>query len=39
MDREKINWEKIIKEGNVVRVREFDDMAREYGVYHERRGT
>ena len=31
MDREKINWKAIIKEGNIVKVREFDDMRREFG--------
>ena len=31
MDRDKINWKNIIKENNVVRVREFDDMEEEFG--------
>ena len=31
MDRSKIDWKNIIKEGNVVRIREFDDMAKEFG--------
>ena len=36
MDRSKINWSVVIKEGNVVRIREFDDMKREFGVSYER---
>ena len=32
MEREKINWSKIIKEGNIVKVRQWEDMAKEYGV-------
>ena len=32
MNREKINWKAIIKEGNIVKVRQFDDMKREFGV-------
>ena len=31
MDRSKIDWSIVIKEGNVVRIREFDDMAKEFG--------
>ena len=31
MEREKINWKGIIKEGNIVKVRQFDDMAEEFG--------
>ena len=31
MEREKINWKNIIKEGNIVKVRQFDDMKREFG--------
>ena len=31
MEREKINWSEIIKAGNTVKVREFDDMAEEFG--------
>ena len=33
MNREKINWSEIIKEGNIVKVREWDDMAKEFGVF------
>ena len=36
MDRSKINWSVVIKEGNVVRIREFDDMKREFGTYYKR---
>lgn len=32
MERERINWKEIIKEGNIVKVREWDDMAKEFGV-------
>ena len=32
MEREKIKWHKIIKAGNIVKVRQWDDMAKEYGV-------
>lgn len=35
MDRKLIDWGNVIKEGNVIRIREFDDMAREYGTYYE----
>ena len=31
MNREKIKWHKIIKADNIVKVREFDDMAEEFG--------
>ena len=31
MEREKINWKEIIKAGNIVRVRQWDDMKREFG--------
>ena len=31
MNREKIKWHEIIKEGNIVKVRQWDDMAKEYG--------
>ena len=33
MNREKINWSEIIKEGNIVKVREWDDMAKEFGIF------
>ena len=33
MEREKINWKEIIKEGNIVKVREWDDMAKEFGEF------
>ena len=33
MDREKINWKEIIKEGNIVKVRQWDDMAKEFGEF------
>lgn len=29
--REKINWKEIIKVGNKIRIREFDDMEKQYG--------
>ena len=32
MEREKINWKEIIKENNIVKVRQWDDMKREFGV-------
>ena len=32
MERERINWKGIIKADNIVKVREFDDMKREFGV-------
>ena len=31
MNREKIKWHEIIKAGNIVKVRQFDDMAEEFG--------
>ena len=31
MDREKINWKSIIKAGNTVKVRQWEDMKKEYG--------
>ena len=31
MKREKINWKEIIKAGNIVKVRQWDDMKREFG--------
>ena len=31
MEREKINWGSVIKVGNKVRIREFDDMEKQYG--------
>ena len=31
MEREKINWDEIIKVGNKIRIREFDDMEKQYG--------
>ena len=36
MERERINWSGIIKENNIVKVRQFDDMKREFGVSYER---
>ena len=32
MERAKIKWHKIIKAGNIVKVRQWGDMAKEYGV-------
>ena len=32
MEREKINWSEIIKEGNIVKIRQWDDMKKEYGI-------
>ena len=32
MEREKINWKNIIKENNIVKIRQWDDMKREFGV-------
>ena len=32
MNREKINWSEIIKADNIVKVRQWDDMKREFGV-------
>ena len=34
--RERINWSGIIKENNIVKVRQWDDMAKEFGTYYER---
>lgn len=34
MEREKINWKEIIKEGNIVKVRQWDDMEEEFGSYY-----
>ena len=34
MNREKIKWHKIIKAGNTVKFRQWDDMAKEYGEYY-----
>ena len=31
MDRELINWGSVIKVGNKIRIREFDDMEKQYG--------
>ena len=31
MNREKIKWHEIIKAGNIVKVRQWDDMAEEFG--------
>ena len=31
MEREKINWGSVIKVGNKIRIREFDDMEKQYG--------
>ena len=31
MEREKINWGSVIKVGNKFRIREFDDMEKQYG--------
>ena len=31
MERENINWKGIIKVGNKIRIREFDDMEKQYG--------
>lgn len=36
MERERINWKEIIKEGNIVKVRQWDDMEEEFGVSYER---
>ena len=33
MEREKINWKEIIKEDNIVKVRQWDDMAEEFGEF------
>ena len=36
MERERINWSGIIKENNIVKIRQWNDMAKEYGTYYER---
>ena len=36
MERERINWSGIIKENNIVKIRQWDDMAKEYGISYER---
>lgn len=36
MERERINWSGIIKENNIVKVRQWDNMAKEYGISYER---
>ena len=36
MNRENIYWKAIIKEGNIVKVRQWDDMINEYGISYER---
>ena len=36
MERERINWKIIIKENNIVKIRQWDDMAKEYGISYER---
>ena len=33
MEREKINWKEIIKEDNIVKVRQWDDMTKEFGEF------
>ena len=33
MDREKINWKSIIKAGNTVKVRQWEDMKKEFGEF------
>ena len=39
MNRENIYWKAIIKEGNIVKIRQWDDMKREFGVSYERGNT
>ena len=34
MNRERINWKEIIKAGNIVKVRQWDDMEEEFGSYY-----
>ena len=34
MEREKIKWHKIIKAGNIVKIRQWDDMEEEFGSYY-----
>ena len=36
MNRENIYWKAIIKEGNIVKIRQWDDMVSEYGISYER---
>ena len=36
MNRERINWKGIIKAGNIVKIRQWEDMVSEYGVSYER---
>ena len=36
MERERINWKGIIKAGNIVKIRQWDDMKKEFGVSYER---
>ena len=36
MNRENIYWKNIIKENNIVKIRQWDDMKREYGISYER---
>ena len=36
MNRENIYWKNIIKENNIVKIREWDDMKKEYGISYER---
>ncbi len=34
--REEINWKEIIKDGNIVKVRQWEDMKKEFGISYER---
>ena len=36
MERERIYWKVIIKENNIVKIRQWDDMVSEYGISYER---
>ena len=36
MNRENIYWKVIIKENNIVKIRQWDDMVSEYGISYER---
>ena len=36
MNRENIYWKAIIKENNIVKIRQWDDMKKEYGISYER---
>ena len=36
MNRENIYWKNIIKENNIVKIRQWDDMKKEYGISYER---